>query len=185
MNRTWRSCGRLADPVILQLKLMTGRWPQLWWLRSERDDSELPEGELQASCKVLQSLETAYLSKAFCYIRINVREYKHGNILRSITWNLWRISWASVCQLHKSSACSRTCLPALVGIICTRKYLKGQDLWVIIPTAMPKGAKKELQCKTSNKTLKHVAQKFWQSAVWSRQQWAHSRETGRRGMKGV
>lgn len=67
---------------------MIGSQPQLWWLRSKWDDFELSKGDLQASCKVLQSLETAYLSKAFCYIKINVREYKHGNILQFIKWNL-------------------------------------------------------------------------------------------------
>lgn len=178
MNRTWRSCGRFEDPVILQLKLMPGSWPRLWWLKSEQDDSELFKADLQGSCKVHQCLETAY-------VKLNVRKYEPGNSLQFIKWNLLRISWASASQLHKSSTCSWTCLPALVGITCTRRYLKGQDPVVIISAAMPKGTKWELEYKVSNKALKHKAKKFWQSAVWCRQLWVRTRETEGKGVKGV
>jgi len=69
-----RSCNFAAEAEDWQ--------PTMTLMAEEQvDDSEVSGGDLQARCKVLQSLKTAYLSKAFCHIKINVREYKYGNIL--------------------------------------------------------------------------------------------------------
>lgn len=82
--------------------------------------------------------------------------------------------------MHKSSVCSWMCLPVLVSISCTRKYLKALDKWVILSAATPGGTKQELEYRVLNKTLKHVAKELWHSEAGE-----CSTEIGRRGMKGV